>query len=397
MNVRRWLPNLLLVVGSLLFFGGAAELVTRALDLRPAGGTALANPPWLGDRVMLRKDYRDEMAKAGVLARYYDLYEWDRFLFYRLRPDVDIELLDVFAPPQAREKSRWRVRTNSRGFRTPEFAPKPAQGTLRIAVLGDSSTFGWGVDDAETYPALLGPALAKRLGVDASRIEILNLGVPGYSTFQGRVLLQRVALGLEPDAVVWSYLSNDGAATGVSDAETYQQRLGGTGALLAVLHRSRAFETLEAWIAVLRTRWQPSSEPDPTDVQQRNVANYQAAGGNLIGAVMLANDAGIPIVLLGQCTRKVPAQVMASVAQNSGVPHLDATGMLDATVPALLVDPRFADWRAQQRERYGDDLDAHPNWLAFLPDTCHPNAIGHRLVADELAEILASALPAPKP
>jgi len=164
-----------------------------------------------------------------------------------------------------------------------------------------------------------------------------------------------------------------------------------------VLHRSRAFETLEAWIVTLRARWQPPTEPDPTDSQQRNVANYQAAGGNLIGAVMLANDAGIPIVLLGQCTRKVPAQVIASVAKNSGVPHLDATGMLDATVPALLGDPRFADWRAQQRERYGDELDAHPNWLAFLPDTCHPNAIGHRLVADELAEILASALPAPKP
>jgi hypothetical protein len=35
--------------------------------------------------------------------------------------------------------------------------------------------------------------------------------------------------------------------------------------------------------------------------------------------------------------------------------------------------------------------------LAFLPDTCHPNAVGHDLVADALAEILAGALPAPKP
>ncbi len=398
MSARRWLPNLLLAVGSLAFFAGAAELIARAVDLRPASGSALANPAWLGDRVMLRADYRDEMAKAGVLSRYYELYEWDRYLFYRLRPDVNIELLDVFAPPRARDRSRWRAQTNSRGFRTPEFADAPAPGTVRIAVLGDSSTFGWGVDAADTYPAQLGPALAKRWGVDPSRVEILNLGVPGYSSFQGRVLLKRIALGYQPDAVVWSYLSNDGAITGVSDKTTYTQRLGASGAILAALHRSRAFETLEAWIAVLRARWQPPVALDPTDSEQRNVPNYQVAGVNVIGAVTLAQDAGIPIVLLGHCTRGLPAEVMASVARDAGALHLDAAALLDATVPALQSDARFAAWRTHQLDLYGsDELERHPRWLAFLPDTCHPNAVGHHLVADALAEIVAGALPAPKP
>jgi lysophospholipase L1-like esterase len=348
--------------------------------------------------VLLRDDYREEMQKAGVLSRYYELYEWDRYLFYRLRPDVDIELLDVFAPPPAREKSRWQVHTNSRGFRTPEFADVAAPGAVRIAVLGDSSTFGWGVDAADTYPAQLGPALAKRWGVDPSRVEILNLGVPGYSTFQGRVLLERVALGYQPDAVVWSYLSNDGAMTGESDQATYAQRVGASGALLEALHHSRAFEAMEAWIAVLRARWRPAAAPSPYDPEQRNVPSYKAAGINVIAAVTLAREAGIPIVLLGECTRALPAEVMASVARNSGVPHLDATGLLDATVPALQSEPRFADWRAHQLDLYGDGvLESHPRWLAFLPDACHPNALGHRLVADALAEILAGAVPAPKP
>ena len=398
MTARRWLPNLLLAAGSLVCFAGAAELVARAVDLRPAGGSAVANPAWLGDRVMLRADYREQMAKAGVLSRYYELYEWDRYLFYRLRPGVDIELLDVFAPPRARERSRWRVQTNSRGFRTPEFAGAPAPGTLRIAVLGDSSTFGWGVDAADTYPARLGPALAKRWGVDPARVEVLNLGVPGYSSFQGRVLLERVALGYEPDAVVWSYLSNDGAVTGESDQTTYARRVGPSGALLAALHRSRAFEALEAWIAVLRARWQPPAAPDPRDREQRNVPSYRAAGVNVAGAVALAQGAGIPIVLLGQCTRGQPAAVMASAARDSGAPHLDATALLDATVPALQSDARFADWRAHQLDLYGpDEVESHPRLLAFLPDFCHPNAIGQRVVADALAEIVAGALPAPKP
>lgn len=380
------LANALLALGSLVFFLGAAEAISRSVDLRPAGGTALANPPWMGDRVLLRPDYRDEMAEAGVLARYYDLYEWDRFLFYRLRPDAHVELLDPFAPPQALEQSRWSVHTNAQGFRGEDFAPTKAPGTLRVAVLGDSSTFGWGVEHFETYPERLASALATRLGIDRAQLEVLNLGVPGYSSFQGRVLLERTALPLAPDLVIWSYLSNDGAMTGVSDAATYAERQGARGALLEWLHASRAFETLEAWIQVLRRSVAPAPAPDPTDAGQRNIPSYAVAAENVRSAVATARDAGVPILLLGQCTRGEPARVLAQVAQESGVPHLDATALLDAAVPRIASEEAFGEQRLAMRKRYGEtELAAHPFWLAFLPDHCHPNAFGHRLVADELA------------
>lgn len=396
MSLRRWLPNVLLAAASLAVFAGGAELLARAVDLRPAGGTALANPPWLGDRVMLRDDYRDEMAKAGVLSRYYDLYEWDRFLFYRLRPDVNTELIDVFAPPRALEQSRWNVHTNSRGFRTPEFADATAPGVVRIVVLGDSSTFGWGVEHFETYAEQLGTALARRWSIDRSRIEIVNLGVPGYSSFQGRVLLERFALGLDPDVIVWSYLSNDGAMTGESDQSTYEKRIGASGALLAALHQSRAFETLEAWIAVARGRLQPAAALDPYDAAQRNIPSYRVAATNLRSVVDLARDRGVPIVLVGQCTRGEPAAMMANIARTTDTPHLDATALLDASIEAMMTEERFADLREMQRERYGSgELERHPKWLAFLPDTCHPNAFGHHLVGDALANVIAGVLPAP--
>jgi lysophospholipase L1-like esterase len=395
-KAQRWLPNALLALGSLLVFGGAAELLCRAVDLRPAGGSALANPAWLGDRVLLRDDYRDEMAKAGVLARYYDLYEWDRFLFYRLRESVDVELLDVFAPPAARERSRWSVHTNTRGFRTPEFADAKPDGAVRIALLGDSSTFGWGVEHFETYAERLGDALAARWSIDRTRIEILNLGVPGYSSFQGRVLLERTGLRLAPDLVVWSYLSNDGAITGEDDRKTYEQRLGATGALLAALHHSRAYETLEAWIGVVQARVAPPAPPDPYDAADRNIPSYRVAAENVRGAVALARAAGVPLVLVGQCTRGEPAGVMARVATETGTPHLDATALLDAAIPALQTEERYAENRARQRARYGNtELEQHPRWLAFLPDVCHPNAFGHRLVGDALAGVVAGVLPAP--
>jgi lysophospholipase L1-like esterase len=393
MSRRASVPNLLLAVASLAVFAAVAEIAARAFDLRPAGGAALANPPWLGDRRLLRADYRDEMARAGVLARYYDLYEWDRFLFYRLRPNAHVELLDVFAPQAALARSRWSVHTNARGFRTPAFETRKADAALRVAVLGDSSTFGWGVEHFETYPERLVPPLAAALGVDAARLEVLNLGVPGYSTFQGRVLLERVALPLAPDAVVWSYLSNDGAVTGVSDRDTYARRLGWSGALLARLHASRAFEALEAWIAVARARLRTPPEPSPYDAAQRNVPSYAAAAENVRDAVAAARAAGVPIVLLAQCIRGEPAQVMADVARETGTPFLDAPALLEARRAEIAGDARWASHREALRERYGaDELAAHAIWLTHLPDRCHPNALGHRLVAESLAGVVAKAL-----
>jgi lysophospholipase L1-like esterase len=395
---RAFFANAALALASLAVFAAGAELAARRFDLRPAAGAALANPPWLGNRWLLRQTYRDELAQAGLLARYYDLYEWDRYLFFRLRPNASLDLLDVFAPPAARDRTRWSVRTNSRGFRTPEFETRPAPGRLRIAVLGDSSTFGWGVAQSEAYPERLRAALAERLRVAPERIEVINLGVPGYSSFQGLAMLRRVALALAPDLVVWSYLSNDGAATGEDDLASYVRREGPVGAVLEALHASRAFETLESWIAVARSRVHPALPPDPRDPAQRNVPSYQVARGNVRAAVEAAHRAGVPIALVGQCIRGAPAQVMTEVARETGTPHLDATALLDASLPVIAEQPGFAADRQRVAARYGaSEVASNPRLLAFLPDGCHPNPLGHRLVADALAELLAPQLAQAKP
>ena len=388
------LANTLLAIGSLALFAGALELAARHFDLRPASGSALANPPWLGNRWLLRADYRDEFASAGQLARYYDLYEWDRYLFYRLRPAASLELVDVFAPPEARERTRWRVQTNSLGFRTREFSMGRTPGTLRVVVLGDSSTFGWGVDASEAYPERLQAALAARLDLPLERVEVIELGVPRYSSFQGLVLLQRLGLALSPDLVVWSFLSNDGAATGEDDRATYARRVGPAGTLLEALHASRAFEALEGWIAVARARLHAVVPPDPQDPTQRNVASYHAARVNVRAAVEAAHRAGVPIALVAQCVRGVPADLMAEVAHETGAPFLDATALLDGAVPLIASDARFAGDRERIGQRYGaGTLAIHPLWLVFLPDRCHPNPLGHRLVADTLAELVAASFP----
>jgi len=86
------------------------------------------------------------------------------------------------------------VHINDRGFRGPVPPDSPPGGRRRVILLGDSVTFGTGVEDSETFAA--------GLGRKASGWEVVNLGVSGYGTDQELLLLEREGFALRPDAVV---------------------------------------------------------------------------------------------------------------------------------------------------------------------------------------------------
>src|SRR5439155_16006050 len=102
---------------------------------------------------------------------------------------VDPEVRYVLSPNQRGWIDDGFVTTNSRGFRGREVAvPKPPR-RLRIVALGDSVTFGWGVNDADTFCSQLEEQLhARRPGLD---LEVVNMAVPGYATRQEVALLKR--------------------------------------------------------------------------------------------------------------------------------------------------------------------------------------------------------------
>ncbi len=106
-------------------------------------------------------------------------------------------------------ESVTEVAISAQGFRSPAIEiPKPAN-VYRILMLGDSTTFGTGVTATDTVPALLQSALNKNLPASTT-YEVINAGVPGYSTAQEWLLYKRHAQELEPDLVVLNFLvTND--------------------------------------------------------------------------------------------------------------------------------------------------------------------------------------------
>ncbi len=100
------------------------------------------------------------------------------------------------------------IHTNSQGLRdTREFAREHPD-TFRILAVGDSITFGFGVDQANTFPA----ELEKRINTSypqGKKVEVLNAGVSGYSLMDESILLPYLLDQYKPDLVLWTLIPND--------------------------------------------------------------------------------------------------------------------------------------------------------------------------------------------
>jgi hypothetical protein len=94
---------------------------------------------------------------------------------------------------------------NALGFRGgPVTLPKPA-GVYRILVLGDSVAYGPGVSRGEAFPQRLQAILA----ATHPNIEVINTGVPGYSTYNEVEVYRAMGKRLAPDLVVLAFCMND--------------------------------------------------------------------------------------------------------------------------------------------------------------------------------------------
>lgn len=100
-----------------------------------------------------------------------------------------------------------RYRVNSLGFRGREYAPEPPEGAFRVVLLGDSVTFGWGVEGEDTFAEVLERRLAAR---DPTRTwEVCNLAIPGYESSHQFYRWQTLGKTLKPDLVLVIFNQND--------------------------------------------------------------------------------------------------------------------------------------------------------------------------------------------
>jgi lysophospholipase L1-like esterase len=181
-------------------------------------------PPWIdGLRILERDEALFWRNRHNVRRTYMDVYspvelEEDRTALLR-------QFLPVI-PESLRGNPVWSVSLNSQGFRDVEFSPKKPSSAFRIICLGDSWTFGANVDQEDAYPQRLGALLRQEF--PQADFEVFNLGVLGYSSYQGLELLRRGVLDMDPDLVVIGFAMNDASVAGYRDKDTALHDKGAT-------------------------------------------------------------------------------------------------------------------------------------------------------------------------
>jgi len=375
----------------LLIVFGAAELILRIHDFSfyTNFGADL-----LGLQVL------DLNATRRVMNR---TVEFDPWLFWRFKPNQVLSAPGVYLSP---------VHINSRGFRGPEFSePKPPL-TYRVACLGDSSTFGWSVSDAETFPARLQALLAAKC--PRATIEVLNLGVTGYTSLQGRELMTRDVAAWKPDLVVFAFGPNDRLPALKSDAEHLADRTWDIGPVTVFLNRFQVYKLLRAGAVYLQNRARGLSLDPQTYIPrlQRKVspeayeANARAVklACDRIGAdlVLVAVDyPSLPSDLVDRELRQAAAnagttmpanwpawdsrEVVTRTADDLKVPCLDLRELFTENLARIQNRELSPDRAETMRKKLGDALAAEP-WRFLMVDNGHPDAWGHELIAAALAD-----------
>jgi lysophospholipase L1-like esterase len=121
----------------------------------------------------------------------------DEFRHHKLVPNTYSEF--------TQQDFHYIQRVNNLGLRGKDQQREKALGVYRILMLGDSFTMGKGVNDDQTFSALLETMLNRDLrGCGPLRVEVLNGGVDSYSPILSYIQLSRDLYVLGPDIVVFN-------------------------------------------------------------------------------------------------------------------------------------------------------------------------------------------------
>lgn len=281
-------------------------------------------------------------------------------LRYHLEKVSDPVLVYKHAPGLRRTYQGVEVSTNELGLRERPLAPKQDH-ELRILLLGDSVTFGWGVPVEATFGRKLESILASQ---QDRTVRTVNTGVGSYNTVQECAVLKTYADVIEPDLVLLLYVDNDINTNDPPFDPWSKLSLRGKSppeALTILLEKSWLYRLGEfAWEHTL------AKSPAKLDPQARGVRESMNA---LAAIAHFCHDRGLPFVTfyfrpIGEQSAGFSSALLAelqSCGQEHGFPVVDG-----------------GTWWGQGQRRL----------LTNSVVDAHPNARGHELMAQGIAEYL---------
>jgi hypothetical protein len=320
----------------------------------------------------------------------------DDLTIWRYKPKVDIR----FASPWGEFDTV--VKTNDAGLRGPQIADEtPGQST--VLFIGDSFTFGQGVQEEDRFSSVAG----RRLQTAGLNVRIINAGHWMYTYDQQLVLMKEMIRRYHPKVVVqgffWPHIrtmfhheqhrSSDGWLIAVSDDKIkvddngvlkfrsdWLERPPLNSQLIATIARAALNRALlnsaSQWIAFLR--------PDDKSTEPL----WQLTDSLVSEAAAVLREQGITYVpFLVPPSVEVGGDTWGLIGWTAPTPPTD----VDTSLPARRFKSIFAksgtpvlDPSATLRERGGGKL--------YFERDGHWNADGHRVIGELLANAIAPAI-----
>ncbi len=373
---------------------GGSSLALRAGILRSVRLAILFSRPWTGKLALALVSFVLPLLLLELLLRPFvwdpspsteggtPIFVRDTTLGWRLNPGTT---------------GNWgghQVSVNEQGLRGPVVPLQRDEAALRLLYLGDSVTFGYMVEPyPRAYPFVTGRLLEERTG---GTVETVNGGVGGYSPWQEALWLRREGLAYSPDVVIQGFVLNDvtekfdlvrfgGSGEG---AQLRDARVGGFERLVwrsGILYTARKLNARLRFGADVRAgaiehqRLNIGAllhEPDQEHVRSA----WAATLASMDEIIQTCADHEIPLVVVLFPSRlQMGAAPPLDAPQRTLLAHLEARG-----VPTLDLLPVVTQLAAEQSS-------------PFFIDDDHPTALGHRIVADELARFLVALGLAPAP
>ncbi len=312
------------------------------------------------EEAMLQRGYYENL--LGVHSFNNELWE-----LYAKRPtdwpllqDTDLayttgEFLTVELTPSTRREFHGAIfSTNRWGMRDQDYELTPPPNSYRIALLGPSYVMGSGVGDGETFETLVEARLNEEHTTgEVEKYEILNFGVAGYSVLQHLALLEEKVLSFSPDAVL--------VIGHPTEVDTVVRNLAGAATRGTTIPYDYLNEVLaEAGVT-----------PDMNQAEAERLLRPYATEINewAYGEIRrIAEEHGMLALWAFMPTPEALSfeniEYLTNTAKNAGFVTFDLS------------------------RAYGErDLDS----LAVAPWDKHPNAVGHRLLAEALYQALLTS------
>ncbi|MFQ5450761.1 MAG: SGNH/GDSL hydrolase family protein [Nitrospinaceae bacterium] len=364
-----------LLEGFLRLIGYQPKLRFHAFEL-PSWFTGL-------DPVVL-ESYKEHLLSQGFVNEDVYAYRPDPELGYLLKPNIRLTVRNYSSALLVDKMPPWTLVSGPEGFRmSGKTSPDPPAGGKSyrtLHVLGDSSSFGWGVEYRETYGYVLRETLNRALPKDSRFFRLENHSMPGFTSFQGRRLLGRLHNVGPGDWVLVSFGWNDSYPSRDSDRVRFEKSHSPMGRLHWRLSHFLVFRAMESFWIGLGDGGNAGSSPAGTRV---DLKEYRE---NLDAIFAAVKERGARPVFISVCNFYEFPKAARSAARASGTPFIDIPRQLKPYLST--VADRFPEKFVAYFDSYGDLMEKNESLVFLFPDNCHPNAIGHHLMGEVLFEVL---------